>query len=395
MTKSLRIAVAGGGVGGLTAALALRARGMDVTVFEQAAAFREIGAGITLGPNTTGLLRGAGIDLTLIGCAGTGVALRSPSGTPIASSATAENRPTGQFYALHRADFVGMLVNRQPKDKLHFGYRCVKVVQNSDQVQLTFANGEMFEADAFIGADGIRSLAQGEMGLKVKPTSEGIMAYRGLVPSERLPWMLDLSEFQMWIGLRRSFMCFPVSRGQLINISAFVPTDSDSPESWSAPGDLNVLAAEYAGWDDRVQEAIAALDEASKFGIYDRAPLPHWSTGRMTLLGDAAHAMVPHVGQGAGQAIEDAFSLAVLLENSSVADVPARLRMYETLRLGRTSDVQAISREAGRLYHSEMDSPERLQHMSKWRTAVGTIYEHDVVAAAKACLLNNGNRVGS
>src|SRR6476659_10519603 len=123
---------------------------------------------------------------------------------------------------------------------------------------------------------------------------------------------------------------------------AFVPTDTDSEESWSAPGELKALAAEYVGWDKPVQDTINALDETFRWGIYDRAPLPYWSKGRITLMGDAAHPMVPHVGQGAGQAIEDGFTLAVLLEATNKQEVTERRNIYEKLRRERTRRVQAI-----------------------------------------------------
>ena len=140
------------------------------------------------------------------------------------------------------------------------------------------------------------------------------MAYRGLIPSRRLSWAKDFGgKMRMWLGKGRSFLCYPVSSGRLMNMVAFVPTNLESEESWTAPGDLNMLAAEYAGWDDPVLETIGALDQTFRWGIYDRATLPYWSIGRMTLLGDAAHPMVPHLGQGAAQAIEDGFTLAVLL----------------------------------------------------------------------------------
>ncbi len=250
-------------------------------------------------------------------------------------------------------------------------------------MRLTFDNGATAEADLFIGADGIHSVAQRAIGLETHPASVGIMAYRGLVPAERLPWAKDIESLRMWIGLGRSFLCYPVSRGRLINIVAFVPTDRECAESWSAPGDLAKLAAEYAGWDAPVVQMIGALDETFRWGIFDRAPLPYWSTARMTLLGDAAHPMVPHFGQGAGQAIEDGFALAVFLENTDTPQVPARLKAYERLRLERTSRVQAVSHEAGRFFHSENGSPsEREQQQADWMAAGRWVFEYDVGKAA-------------
>jgi salicylate hydroxylase len=141
----------------------------------------------------------------------------------------------------------------------------------------------------------------------------------------------------------------------LINMVAFVPTNLEAEESWTAPGDLKALAAEYAGWDDPVLETIGALDLTFRWGIYDRAPLPYWSTGRMTLLGDAAHPMVPHLGQGAAQAIDDGFTLAVLLESAKRQDVPRRLKAYERLRIARTSQIQNMARDTGRFFRAEYE----------------------------------------
>ena len=219
------------------------------------------------------------------------------------------------------------------------------------------------------------------------------MAYRGLIPSGRLSWAKDIAgRMRMWLGKGRSFLCYPVSSGRLMNMVAFVPTNLDSEESWTAPGDLNMLAAEYVGWDDPVLETIGALDQTFRWGIYDRAPLPYWSTGRMTLLGDAAHPMVPHLGQGAAQAIEDGFTLAVLLEGARRQDVPPQLKGYERLRLERTSQIQAMARETGRFFRAEgQDVAERDQLMARWVAATAWIREHDAEKTAKEALLSPGN----
>jgi salicylate hydroxylase len=392
MRRKLEVAIAGGGIGGLTAALALRARGLNVTVFEQTPAMREIGAGITLGPNAAVLLKRIGLNDSLrrISSANTDLTLFTWCGAPIAESPRRGRPllPDGvDGYAVHRAEFVSLLIEAQPRGTLHFGHRCVKAEETGDRVRLTFANGATTDADIFVGADGIHSVSQRAIGLKTNPTSEGCMAYRGLIPVERLPWAKDLNSLKMWIGARRSFICFPVSAGRFINIVAFVPTDRDCAESWSAPGDLGKLAEEYAGWDSPVLEMISALDETFRWGIYDRAPLPYWSTARMTLLGDAAHPMVPHFGQGAGQAIEDGFALAVCLENVGLEQVPSRLKVYERLRLDRTSRVQAASRKAGRFYHFENgNASQREEQLTSWLAEGRWIFEHDVEKAATELL---------
>jgi salicylate hydroxylase len=169
---------------------------------------------------------------------------------------------------------------------------------------------------------------------------------------------------------------------------AFVPTDLESEESWTAPGDLKALSAEYAGWDDPVQETIGALDSTFRWGIYDRAPLPYWSARRMTLLGDAAHAMVPHLGQGAAQAIEDGFTLAVFLKGAKRQDVSERLKAYERTRLARTSQIQVLARDTGRFFRDEYeDDAERDRFMAKWMSeSCGQIRAHDAEQAAKDAL---------
>ena len=203
------------------------------------------------------------------------------------------------------------------KGPVQFGHRCIDVDETQTGARLSFANGAVCDADVVIGADGIHSIVQREIGLTARPTSEGIVAYRGLVQSEKLSWAAELRGLNMWMGDGRSFICFPVSQGRLINLVAFIPSTRDMEETWFAPGDVRALAGEYEGWDASVCDLIAALDHTFRWGIYDRPPLPYWSRGCVTLLGDAAHPMVPHFGQGAGQAIEDGFALAVLLEHAT------------------------------------------------------------------------------
>ena len=398
MPSSLRIAIIGGGIGGLTAALALRARGLTVTVFEQAEVLREIGAGVSLHPNAARLLKRIGLDdqLRKIGSPITGITLRSSQGEAIATPegpATPAFSPDGGVgYNVHRADFLNLLFAALPKGTVNLGHRCTRISEDSDRVHLSFANGASAEADVVVGADGIRSVVQREIGLESRPTSEGTMAYRGLIPAERFAWAQELRDPALWLGSGRSFLLYPVASGRLINMVAFVPTDTDSEESWSAPGDLKALAAEYAGWDTPVVDTINSLEETFRWGIYDRAPLPYWSTARVTLMGDAAHPMVPHVGQGAGQSIEDAITLAVLLEGSTAADVAARLKVYEALRLARTSRVQALARAAGKLYRAEHENPsEKAERLREWLAQGKWVFEHDAEEAARDALAKSGH----
>jgi salicylate hydroxylase len=384
VSEQLQVAIVGGGIGGLSAALALRVRGLKVAIFEQAVELREIGAGISIHANAALLLQRIGLtdSIKKIGVPIAGLLLRTSAGEPIDFAARA---PGIQTYNVHRAEFRKLLCDAQPDGALHLGHRLSRAIESDGCVQLTFANGATVETDLVIGADGIHSVLQREIGLKTHPSSEGIMAYRGLIPSTRLSWAKDIGgKMRMWLGKGRSFLCYPVSSGRLMNMVAFVPTNLESEESWTAPGDLNMLAAEYAGWDDPVLETIGALDQTFRWGIYDRPALPYWSVGRMTLLGDAAHPMVPHLGQGAAQAIEDGFTLAVLLEDAKRQDVPRRLKAYERLRLERTSQIQIMARETGRFFRAEyQDVAERDQLMARWMAATGWTYGHDAEKTAK------------
>jgi len=397
MPESLRIAIVGGGIGGLTAALALRAKGLDAIVFEQAEVLREIGAGVSIHPNAARLLKRVGLDdqLRKIGSPISGITLRTSQGeaitTPAGPATPTFSRDGGQGYNVHRADFLNLLFAALPKGIVNLGHRCIQLKEDGDRVHLSFPNAASAEADVVIGADGIRSVVQREIGLQSRPTSEGIMAYRGLIRAERLAWANDLKDPALWLGSGRSFLLYPVAGGRLINMVAFVPTDTDSEESWSAPGDLKALAAEYAGWDKPVVDTINSLDETFRWGIYDRAPLPYWSTDCITLMGDAAHPMVPHVGQGAGQSIEDAFTLAVLLEGCTAVDVAGRLKLYEALRLARTSRVQALARAAGKLYRSEHENPsEKAERLREWMAQGKWVFEHDAEKAAGDALSKSG-----
>jgi salicylate hydroxylase len=372
VSEQLQIAIVGGGIGGLTAALALRARGLNVIVFEQAGELREIGAGVSIFPNATLLLQRIGLadDIAKIGSPITGLVLRTSLGEHINTSTSP---PSVRSYNVHRAEFLKLLADAQPEGTLRLGHHLSGAGETNGRVHLIFSNGATVNSDIVIGADGIHSAVQREIGLKTYPSSEGIMAYRGLIPTERLSWAKDIGGgMSRWIGNGRSFLCYPVSSGRLMNMVAFVPTDLDSDESWTAPGDLMALRAEYAGWDDPVQETISALDHTFRWGIYDRAPLPYWSTDRMTLLGDAAHPMVPHVGQGAAQAIEDGFTLAVLLEDAQRQDVPKRLKAYERLRIERTSRIQVVRERPAGFFVPSMTM--RRNETDSWRSGCQRMY---------------------
>ncbi|MDH6244657.1 FAD-dependent monooxygenase [Mycobacterium sp. OTB74] len=353
----LNIAVAGAGIGGLTAAMALQQHGATVTVYEKAHELKELGAGVVIGANAERVYDRLGLTDSLAAIAGkiSGWTMHTWQGESL--DGWRAPYPAARTYPLHRAQFQKLLFDALPAGTVQLGKGCVGAVEDGDGVRIDFADGSHARADLLVGADGIHSVIQGLVGVKAEPVSEGIMAYRGLIPTERLDGIYDMRRMSMWVGPGQSFLSFPVSDGALLNLVAFVPTDLDVAESWSAPGDVATLAAAYQGWADPVQQVIEAMDHTFRWGIYDREPLSSWSTDRITLLGDSAHAVTPHLGQGANQAVEDAITLAVLLEDAEPADIPDRLRYYDKLRISRNRQVRDGARMAGKLYRSSDLAP--------------------------------------
>ncbi|WP_245906460.1 FAD-dependent monooxygenase [Mycolicibacterium palauense] len=356
--RPLRVAIVGAGIGGLTAAIALRARGVDARVYEQAPQLRALGAGVAIAPNGARILTRLGLADRLEAVAGpiSHFVFRSWQGEPIAGepSTLSFGNPAHMWF-LHRGEFQRVLSDALPADAITLGRAAVGATEHGDGVTLRFGDGSTADADVLVAADGIHSRLQSAVTAPAEPVSEGIMAYRGLIPADRLTDVApvgDMSASAMWMGPERSFLVYPVSAGRLLNVVAFTPTNLDVLESWTAPGDPAELAASYQGWDQPVLDIIGAMDETFRWGIYDREPLPRWSSERITLLGDSAHAVVPHLGQGANQAIEDAVTLAVLLDNCTPADVSTRLRLYQDLRSARTRRVREAARAVGRIYRS-------------------------------------------
>jgi len=329
---ALRAVVVGGGIGGIAAAVALARAGIDVELHEQAQQLAEVGAGVSLAPNGLRMLERLGVG-ELVRQAGVRYAsaqLRLPDGRAVRHEPYQFSLP-GQNTGIHRADLLALLAGELPPGTVQTGHRCTGFSQDDGSATAVFADGTTATADVLIGADGIHSVLQGFVVAPAEPVFSGVVAYRGLVP--RLSAYPD-DTIRMWMGEGRHFLVFPVRAGQLLNYVGFVPSDTAVRESWSAPGDQVALAAHFAG-------------------MYDRAPLSRWSSGRLTLLGDAAHPMLPHLGQGVNQALEDAVALAALLGASmSPAGVPRALAAYEELRRDRTARVQLGSRRQGAGYDS-------------------------------------------
>ena len=386
----LRIAIIGAGIGGPAAAAALhRFAEVDVTVYEQARRLGEVGAGIGLAPNGQRGLAHLGLREAIEAASaefeGTGSYYRS-DGTFIDNYASDDSAGEFRVRGIHRADLIDVLAGAIPADIVHTGHRLVGLSQDADGVELRFENGEVATFDAVIGADGIHSVVRESVTEPSEAVYSGSIAYRGVVDASRLPegWSRNL---KLWLGDGKHFMCYPVRRHELYNYVGFVKSDRPLAESWSAVGDVEDLRAEFAGWHPDLQAFLGAIDEVFWWGIRDREPLTTWTNGRLALMGDAAHAMQPHMSQGLNQAIEDGLALAAFLKDIGTADVPAALEGYAAFRMDRANTVQAASRRNGDRYDSQGEYEDLDKRDEEVRTTAELrrwVYDHDALVEATA-----------
>ena len=381
--KGLTAVVVGGGIGGLAAAAVLTRADIDVSVYEQAPALGEVGAGVLMGPNSMRLLHRLGLGEAIEkagGWVGAGSAYYRHDGTHVAPVMTTDSSGWAAMYGMHRADLVDVLRLAVPDGALHVGHRAVSFGQTAVKARVTFDNGAMTEADVVIGADGIHSALRRFVAGQSTPVFSGSVAYRGVLDTGRVPWWTP-RVFQVWMGEGKHIITFPLRAGRLLNFVCFVPADIQMRESWSAPGDPDALRAAFEGWAAPVTGLLGQVDSTFWWGLYDREPLTEWSSGRLALLGDAAHPMLPHLGQGANQGIEDAFALAAVLKHACSADVPAALRHYAEVRRRRTDVVQANSRRNGERYDQvNRTADSRDRELIETRKLRAWIYDYDVEA---------------
>src|SRR5690606_5344227 len=230
--------------------------------------------------------------------------------------------------------------------------------QDEARVVLHFESGEEESFDGVVGADGIHSRVRDHVVPPVPPRFSGLAAYRGLVPIERTPAVDEPPKVTIWVGPHKHLVHYPVSGGTKLNYVAVVPARGMATESWTQPGSVEEAVAEFAGWHEDVTQVVGAADDLRQWALYDRGPISHWSEGRVTLLGDAAHPMLPFFAQGAAQAIEDGCALAACLAGVATADLPMAFQRYERVRKPRAVKVQQLSRQRGLEYHLP-DGPEQ------------------------------------
>ncbi|MGV9310705.1 FAD-dependent monooxygenase [Streptomyces sp. NPDC003691] len=371
----LSVAVVGAGIAGLTFAAALSPTGIDCHLYEQAGRPAEAGAGVQLAPNATRLLRRLGLRDRLRTFAVTPRAIemcRWDDGallqrTPLGE--TCLRRFGAPYYTVHRADLHSALLSLVPPDRVHHGARCDAVTQDSGEARLHLADGTTVAADLVVGADGIRSVARRQI-VADRPRFSGQTVYRGLVPAERVRHLLTEPRVRLWLGPDRHCVYYPVSAGRLVSFAATAPAPDPGEESWTARGDASALTAAYTGWHPDVTGLFGAAEDIGKWALHDRESADRLGTGRVTVIGDAAHPMLPFQAQGANQAIEDAVVLALCLAGRGGTGPGPALRRYERIRLPRTAAVQRRSRENARTFHLA-DGEAQRHRDSTVRTASG------------------------
>ena len=388
MTQSRpNVVIVGGGIGGLFVANALTTHGIPVSVYEQAPALGEVGAGVYITPNSVRHLQRVGLG-PAVEKWGAKVGRNSRyfhhDGSLIAPVQVTDSSGWNATYGMHRADLVDILAKALPAGVVHTGHRCTGFDRDGNVVRVSFANGASVEGDMVIGADGIHSVLRPNVFPPARPVFSGTVAYRGVVRTELVPeWPAE--SWEMWLGKGKHFLTYPLRAGSLINFVGFVPADEAMKESWSVPGDPDALRREFADWDPRIVSLLRQVEITFRSALYDRDPSPVWTRGRLTLLGDAAHAMLPHLGQGANQSIEDGMALATILANTTRDNIPGALLAYERLRRERAAKVQSGARENGLRYdsfHADLDV--RDAEISAHAEFRKRLYDHDVVPEARA-----------
>lgn len=358
------IAVIGAGIGGLAAAASLHRRGIDVHVYERGRTLREQGVGMHMGPNGTRLLARMGLGEELAERAVRPEALEVRAfhdGSTVMRQemgADWEERFGAPYLTVHRGDLHRMLASLLPAARVHTGRELVGYEEGVKGVTLHFADGTVTRASALIGADGVHSLVRRWTAGPEKPVYSGNSALRGLVDAADLP-DLDPRQMYMFAGPAGRVLLYPVSGGRQFTYVAVAPAPEGLDESWTSAATAADLDAALTGWAPQVRALAGATGEVRRWALYDREPLERWSTARTTLLGDAAHPMLPHHGQGANQAIEDGVALAVCLEEAApgAAGIAAALRRYETTRRPHTTRVQLGSRDGQPHRKTEESNP--------------------------------------
>lgn len=353
------ILIAGGGIGGLTAALALLKHGYDVDIYEQASELREVGAGLQLAPNGIRVLNEVGVleDFLKLACQAEGKEIRLwNSGQSWKIHDLGEEsvaRYGFPYCTAYRPDLLAVLadgIRRVKPGAIHLGTKCSGFAQDANGVTLRYEGGEA-TGDALIGADGVHSRIRQALFGDDKPEYTGMLSWRGVIPMDKLPQHMRRMVGSNWVGPGGHVVHYPVHRGEYMNMNGIIEIEGWQEESWSAKGTHDECHACFKGWNADIHAMIDNIATPFKWALFNRTPLTQWSVGRVSLVGDACHSMLPMLAQGAGMALEDGFVLARALE-AAAGNIAQGLKCYEQARIERTTKVVLGSAENGRRFQS-------------------------------------------
>jgi salicylate hydroxylase len=384
----MQVAIVGGGIGGLSAALQLLKVGFDVDIYEQAPQLSEIGAGIQISPNASRLLQRSGLKAAMDSV---GVRPRAVHQRRWDDGRTLQCAPLGPeveaafgapYYHFHRADLANLLAGALPQECLHVGHKLIGLEQKGARVIARFESGATAEADLLVGADGIHSRVRELVSGPEKPHFTGCVAWRGLVPAERVRHLGIEIASHSWLGPGGHVVHYWVSGGRMMNVVCVVEQGDWEKESWTDKGEVADVLARFEGWHPMVRSLVGAFSETFVWALHDRSELPCWSDGRVTLLGDACHPMLPMMAQGAAQSIEDGAALAALLR-ALPGDVRGALARYEAVRKPRATKLQQASAANRIRFHLPDGDAQRARDEAlatsgdRMIANIGWLYAHD------------------
>ena len=387
---SERVAIVGAGIGGLTLGLALREHGINAEIYEAAPELTEIGAAVAQSANAAKILRRLGLldQLTKVATSPTELIYRDGrtgdrvAGHPVRQDGWYEAKFGAPYYGVHRADLQRVLGGAFGAQGLHLGCKLSNLTEDADGVHLEFENGRTASADIVIGADGIRSTVRHWISGDDDLIYTGTSGFRGIVPMDRLPSLPDREAIQFWMGPDAHLLHFPIGgNAQDVNFLAVVegPKAWPSNTKWQADADAEERLEAFRGWHPAVTEMIDAAPHSIRWGLFVMRPLQHWYQGRKVLIGDAAHAMLPHHGQGANTTMEDAYVLAALLATADRDNLHPALAQYQQLRRTRTRQIARSSLVTNDLLHVH-DGPQiadRNQRMTEFPERFSWIHSFD------------------
>lgn len=369
----MEAAIAGAGIGGLTAAIALARAGVSVEVFEQAHRLEEVGAGIQLSPNAMRVLDELGVADSLASVASWPAALELRMGRSgrrifsIPMGARAVEKYGVGYAHLHRADLVAALraAAVEAGARVTLGARVIEALEEGGKVRVGLATGKVGRFDLLVGADGLHSSVREKAIAHDSARFTGCVAWRMVVAGEGLEDLFDPSKAVVWVGPGKHAVTYPLRGGKCVNFVGVTESGAHRTESWSEAGDVAQVARDFEDWADPVARVIAAGTDCHRWALFDRAPLARWSRGRITLLGDACHPMPPFQAQGAAMAIEDAWALADCVK-AFPGNVAGALERYESRRKGRTRKVMRSARANKGIFHRRSELAQLMTYGPMW-----------------------------